>query len=1044
MSMMAWSHVVLCMSFNLRQGWAVNRYVLHELMGWEVFLSPPSLLVQNALDFSISTQDLSAMQTTDWPCLLTNAAVPGSNSWSPYIKSIHFDKSTGLALMNFYDQGDPFMYSQVDAAKGALRYIAHLNGQRAACRKQGAGATATDAYFRLFHGENATMVFEDSSEDDPCWIPIAYYSDVEENYHDFVEALMDYEYAPALIIDRDGHAYDEEEDTPPLQVGSKGMWLSSFPLEDDTYMDHKITKSADGMSISKVERIVQDLGDLSAIDVANDAIYVENIAKLRMLADEAHQNDPVVGQIDAEMPVQRVGSDYFRCKAGECEMGNLFTDAVRWYKDADFAFFSTGGLRGGGWSVGDVKTSFIWEASPFPNAVCSGTMSGLSVFQLFNFSIGTATFEAAGTENGSRLLQVYGAKIVYNTQLPGGDRLVSIDMFDKVQKKYLPLDRLRMYTFATDSYLCGGQKDFSQLTGPNFVVDGEVPGTIDNTALQQEVVARYLSQLSGPYHPSLEGRLFNDTDASVALNLIQTEDSCKSGSYWAPEELSCLTCPLATNLGFSDKTLSFEMQAGVEESNSLDGRIVLVNREVFSVKVTAKSVPSWVVVEVDETSTGAEKRRLFDNDGFMDVVSGESVAFKVSVTNPDTEHTSSVVSNSVGTVSFGVLGGLNYPGCVSQNAAFDVTLRVTPEESLNQLGSVRIAGFVFMGIAVFTAAYFAGWVHRHRKSFVVNLMQPNFLITLCCGILIIALTILPMSFDDGSASIHGNDIACMATPWLLVMGLTVSFSALIAKLWRVNRVFGSAPHRRTTVKERDVLAPFVVLFTLNFGLLLTWTLADPLQWERRSLNGDDWNTYGTCTSGTLGKVMLGLTCAVNVGALLFLCYQAWRARSVHEALSESKYLGIAIFSWLEVALVGLPVLFLLGDANPSAKYFLWVAFIFVLCMSMLLLIFIPLHGQLNDEVRSGKRRSSAEILAVTRSSILSSPMNRSRDEIKSSEFLSGRTNSSQRSAEQLSELHKKSDDPPECAPTASTRSCFDEECARKDEPASNLEESNNL
>jgi len=164
------------------------------------------------------------------------------------------------------------------------------------------------------------------------------------------------------------------------------------------------------------------------------------------------------------------------------------------------------------------------------------------------------------------------------------------------------------------------------------------------------------------------------------------------------------------------------------------------------------------------------------------------------------------------------------------------------------------------------------------------------------------------------------------------------------------------------VTEMDAIAPAAILFGLNVSLLLAWTLGDPLQWVRRPLAGDDWSTYGTCTTGTVGKTMLGLITAVDVGALFLLCYQAYKARNISDALSESKYLGIAIFSWTEVVLVGLPVLFLLGDDNPSAKYFLRVVLIFVLCMSMLLLIFIPLAIQLRASKNGVKRRSS-EIVA---------------------------------------------------------------------------------
>ena len=58
-----------------------------------------------------------------------------------------------------------------------------------------------------------------------------------------------------------------------------------------------------------------------------------------------------------------------------------------------------------------------------------------------------------------------------------------------------------------------------------------------------------------------------------------------------------------------------------------------------------------------------------------------------------------------------------------------------------------------------------------------------------------------MSYDDGATHSHrGCDIACMAGPWLLCLGLTIALSALIAKLWRVNKLLvNGRTHRRVVV-----------------------------------------------------------------------------------------------------------------------------------------------------------------------------------------------------------------------------------------------------
>jgi len=109
--------------------------------------------------------------------------------------------------------------------------------------------------------------------------------------------------------------------------------------------------------------------------------------------------------------------------------------------------------------------------------------------------------------------------------------------------------------------------------------------------------------------------------------------------------------------------------------------------------------------------------------------------------------------------------------------------------------------------------------------------------------------------------------------------------------------------------------PFVVLFGLNFALLLAWSLVDPLRFVRLSADDNsvataaDVETYGACRSENKGLQAFGIPIlVVNIGALILACIQAYRARGISDEYSETKYLAIAVGSWFEVVLVGIPLL----------------------------------------------------------------------------------------------------------------------------------------
>mmetsp|Transcript_24207 Transcript_24207/g.39516 ORF Transcript_24207/g.39516 Transcript_24207/m.39516 type:complete len:1286 (+) Transcript_24207:228-4085(+) len=308
-----------------------------------------------------------------------------------------------------------------------------------------------------------------------------------------------------------------------------------------------------------------------------------------------------------------------------------------------------------------------------------------------------------------------------------------------------------------------------------------------------------------------------------------------------------------------------------------------------------------------------------------------------------------------------------YPDCFySQPLSLSVTVLVTPVIDLNQLGAIRAVGLALAGCVVLLALYCVFWVYRGRVTRVVRASQPLFLVMIAFGSLLMALTIVPLSIDDGVASIRGCDMACMASPWLFSVGFVTTFAALFSKIWRINKIFQSNRFKRVKVTEKDVLVPFVSLFILNFGLLLSWTIVDPLTWDR--VYTDDFNSYGRCVGhGRSHLFFLAAIGFIDLCALVLACVQAYKARGISDEYSETKYIAIAIGGWIQVVLVGLPLMFLVSE-NPSASFFIKSCIIFAISLAMLLLIFVPKMAV--------NRKSAAENKRATQSAEVTRIMNR--------------------------------------------------------------------
>jgi hypothetical protein len=566
----------------------------------------------------------------------------------------------------------------------------------------------------------------------------------------------------------------------------------------------------------------------------------------------------------------------------------------------------------------------------------AGVMTGLSVFRLFNYSTSLATFQTEYTSTGDRLMQVSGVRVTYNTQLEGS-RLIAIEMMNRETGVYKPLERLNYYKFATDSWNCEGFDPFPALLGSELVVDDEKPGST-GSLLVQTITADFLSQLQDPYDTSIQGRLVNNTSSLDPMNWTQTEDSCKAGTYWNANFLTCFACPVIGNVTFDEEFVEFADVSGSDVHHP--GQARLYNNGDSPVSVILESKPPWIEFEND----GLKELRTLD-PGTPLLINFAASSYYVEA------------GYAQRTISFGVLDGGNFPGCTGTDATLDVRFRVHPKPKLFKPEEILIVGLSLMSLLIALSLACGGIVKYHREHRVVKALQPEFLQIICLGVCVVALAILPMSLEDEISSQTGRDMACMASPWLLSLGFNIIMSALFVKLRRINTVMNSG-FRRTTVTAKEAAIPFCLLFGVNIVVLTLWTFVDPLRWEVREVEDDKSRLYGSCSDiGVGGWVLVALTVLVNVCALILACIEAFKARNISTEYSESKSLGHALFSWTQIIIVGVPLLSLISGDNPSARYFLEVSLIFAACLSMLVLIFGQVFVQLGRRIETPVRAS---------------------------------------------------------------------------------------
>jgi hypothetical protein len=711
-------------------------------------------------------------------------------------------------------------------------------------------------------------------------------------------------------------------------------------MTSNTYLHTRLEIDTTTNEIAELDLITGDLAALSS--ELKDETFDTDVTFLRSLADEALRNDPIVG-ISNYMP----GTQRAECLRAECELGNLVADSLRWQAYADIAFIASQSIAGPGWPFGDVRVSDVWQTIPEPKNMCKGTMSGLSLFKFLDTAIGSK-----GLING--MLQISGFKVVYNSQLKDSSPIVSVRVWDMDKKEYQDLDRLRLYTFATDDSLCAAAGPFSSLLGGSFVIAGEEAGIIDDTDLLQNIIGDYLKTGTTYYVPQLEDRLTNNLEAKESLdNDFEINGKCPNSTYWDIEKQTCFSCPSEdAQLIFSDELLEITAAPG---NNVTQGRVVLVNRDLHDFLLLPSDNPSWVELTGGLTSTNVAIE--LDYDTPFRISSGESIALDFAV---DASNVGVGVRKTA--VSFLVTDPELFSGCSAENrvAAFELRLNVQPPQTLVHLGRNAIYGYLAMTLVFTSCIVFGVWAFLNRKVITygdlgdksIKSVQPLYLNAICFGIFVMAMTIIPLSFDDSeedNSSSLKSDKMCLVAPWLLSLGLSITLSALISKFGAARKVslIPTPNLREIVVSGNDLLKHFSFLFIVNFGILF-FTLMEPPRWLRKPDEDLEWRIYGSCEHSELGSLLQFASFAVYILALLYTCFHAYRASTNSDHFKAIRSDACAVLMWLQIVIIAVPIWFSIDESRVITRYYFEVSIVAALCFSMILCIFAPVIKKKRD------------------------------------------------------------------------------------------------
>ena len=189
-------------------------------------------------------------------------------------------------------------------------------------------------------------------------------------------------------------------------------------------------------------------------------------------------------------------------RTGETNLGNLITDgmlakAKTINPNTVIAVQNGGGIRTSV-NAGDITMAKVLEVMPFGNSLGIMQLTGAEIKEALEHSVKDAPKAFGG------FLQVSGLKFTYDSSLPAGQRVQSVEVKED-GVNYVSLDLNKTYAVATNTFTAKGGDGYD-VFGKAYS-EGRVsePGYVD-----WEIFTEYVNQQENKtVSPSVEGRIIN-------------------------------------------------------------------------------------------------------------------------------------------------------------------------------------------------------------------------------------------------------------------------------------------------------------------------------------------------------------------------------------------------------------------------------------------------------------------------------------------------------------------------------------------------------
>lgn len=226
------------------------------------------------------------------------------------------------------------------------------------------------------------------------------------------------------------------------------------------------------------------------------------------------------------------------------------------------------------------------------------------------------------------------------------------------------------------------------------------------------------------------------------------------------------------------------------------------------------------------------------------------------------------------------------------------------------LGIVALI-FIIIGLLAVLATSIYFFVNRNEK--VIKKTSPFFSQLMLLGI---ALCIISQIFWD----VKQSTFTCLIKIWLLAIGFGLIMGNLLAKTYRIFKIFNNARVTSLVIRDTDLLKFTGAVILLEILLLSLYSfpsgLPRPVVIQSTS---DSLLKIVKCEVPSSWLQTAGIIVLLGVNFLLVLAAViiAYLTRNVDSAFNESRYIGYTVYVFFLATIILLPLYYTAGDSSSS-------------------------------------------------------------------------------------------------------------------------------